>query len=327
MRKYLKRRFLWMIPTLLLLSIVCFVVIELPPGDYATTYIQQLELRGEQVDPDMLMMLRKRYGLDKSPVERYFTWVWGLIRGDFGYSFYYRQEVGAVLLPRMGYTVGLSLSSMLITYAIALPLGIYSAIRHNKMGDYAVSMMSYLGMSVPTFIFGLFMLYVNARFFGNSVGGLFSREFQDAAWSWAKFVDLMKHAWIPIVIIAVSGTAGTIRSVRANMLDELKKPYVELARAKGLSESRLLLKYPFRIAVNPIISGLAGVLSSLVGGETILSMVLSIPTVGPVFLSALRNQDMYLAGDYIMLTGILVVIGTVLSDILLAISDPRIRYE
>jgi len=327
MRKYLIKRLLWMLPTLLLLSVICFIVIELPPGDYASTYVHKLQSRGELVDEQMIERLREQFGLDKSPVERYFMWVWGMMRGEFGYSFTHGKPVEDVLLARMGFTVTLSLASLLLTYSIALPLGIYSSVKQYKAGDYAINMMAYLGMSVPTFIVALFMLYVNGRYFGNSVGGLFSREYQDAAWSWGKFVDFLKHAWVPIVIIGVTGTAGTIRSVRANMLDELKKPYVELARAKGLSEGRLLIKYPFRIAVNPIISGMAGILSGLIGGETILSMVLSIPTVGPIFLEALRNQDMYLAGDYIMLCGLLVVIGTVLSDILLAVSDPRIRYE
>lgn len=327
MRKYIFKRILLMIPTLILCSVLIFVVMELPEGNCVTRYVQQMEASGMEVSESYIAALNSMYHLDKTPVERYFIWAWGLLRGDLGNSFTYNLPVADVILPRMGYTIGLSLSAMILGYAISIPLGIISAVKQNTLADYGINLFAYLGMSVPSFILGILLLYVNARYFGNSVGGLFSPEFQDAAWSWAKVVDLFKHVWIALVIITFGGTAGTIRGVRYNLLDELKKPYVEHARTKGLSETSLLLKYPFRISANPMISGMAGLLSSLVGGESILSMVLSLPTVGPLAYEALQNEDTYLAGAYLMLCSLLLIVGTIISDILLAICDPRIRYE
>lgn len=300
---------------------------ELPEGDAVTRHIINLRLEGIELDANYVEALRAEYHLDETPIQRYFSWIGGLLKGDFGNSFIHRKPVAEVLLPRMGYTIGLSLASLVLSYSIAIPLGIISAVKQNTLADYSINMFAYLGMSVPAFILGIIMLYINAEYFGNSVGGLFSPEYLNAAWSWAKFVDMLKHVWVAVLIITITGTAGTIRGVRYNLLDELKKPYVEHARAKGLSEGKLIIKYPFRVSANPLISGLANLLSRLIGGEAILSMVLSLPTVGPLVYEALQMEDMYLAGAYLMLCSVLVVVGTMLSDILLAICDPRIRYE
>ena len=316
-----------MIPTLLLTSLLVFIIIELPPGDYVTNYVRQMEDAGYKVDEGMEKNLRELYGLDSNMAVRYLKWVGNLARGNMGYSLLHKKPVSDVLVPRFGVSAAISLSAMILTYTLGIPLGFYSAVKKNTLGDYSVTFIAYLGMSVPGFIMGILLLYVNSKFFGQSVGGFFSNEFKEAAWSMAKFKDLLNHVWVPLLITMLTGLGGMLRGTRIQLLDELKKPYVEYARAKGLSEGKMLVKYPFRVAINPTISGMAGVLSSLVGGDTILSMVLCIPTAGPIVHAAVMKQDMQLAGSYLMLCSVLLLIGTLLSDIMLAVIDPRIRYE
>ena len=327
MRSYIYKRLLLLIPTVILLSFLAYALVELPPGDYATTYAGQLTAKGISVTSDMVSNLQVRYGLDKPMVERYVIWIVNIFKGDLGFSPYFNLPVKDVLGKPLLFSLGMSLASLIISYALAVPIGIFSAVKQNSVGDYVVTLIGYAGLSIPSFLLALVMLYLNAKYFGTSIGGLFSSQYADAAWSGAKFVDLLKHVWVPVAIIALQGTASIIRTVRANLLDELKKPYVELERAKGLSEVRLITKYPLRIAINPVISSFAWLLPSLISGSTIVEIVLAMPTTGPIFLQSLKFQDMSLACTFILFTGILTVLSTLLSDILLAVLDPRIRYS
>lgn len=324
---YVLRRILYAIPTLILISIVSFIIIQLPPGDFLTSYIAQLSSTGQTVDEAAIAALTKRYGLDQPMYVQYFKWVWGMLHGDFGQSFEWNRPVNALIWERLGLTVAISAATMLFTWAVSFPIGVYSATHQYSFGDYAVSAIGFIGLATPSFMLALILMWIAYSYFGQSVGGLFSPEFVEAGWSWAKFADMLKHLWIPIIIIGMSGTAGLIRTFRANLLDELGKPYVTTARAKGASERRVLYKYPVRIAMIPFISTVGWSLPTLISGETITSVVLSLPTTGPLLLRALQSQDMYLAGSFLMLLSSLTVIGTLVSDILLAWVDPRIRYE
>ncbi|HYH12643.1 MAG TPA: ABC transporter permease [Thermomicrobiales bacterium] len=327
MLAFIIRRILYMIPTVFAISIVVFIIIQLPPGDYLTTLVAALSSQGEQVNADALEALRDRYGLGEPWYVQYFKWMRNiLLHFDFGDSFEYNRPVTDLIGQRIGFSIAISLGSLLLTWAIAFPLGIYSAVRKYTVGDYLLTFMAFLGLAVPEFMIALILLYVSFRFFGQSVGGLFSPEYVDAPWSVDRFVDLMAHLWIPIVIVGVASTAGLVRIMRANLMDELNKPYVQTARAKGLSEQKLLMKYPVRMALNPFVSTSGYVLPGLISGEAVIGVVLSLPTIGPLLLRALQSQDMYLAGSLILMTSILTVIGTLLSDILLAWLDPRIRY-
>lgn len=326
MLKFIIRRILYMIPTLLAISVVVFIIIQLPPGDYLTTLVAAMSSQGEQVNPEALKALEDRYGLGQPWHIQYYHWMKNiLLHWDFGQSFEYNRPVTDLIGQRLGFTILISVGSLILTWAIAFPVGIYSAVRKYTPGDYFLTFIAFLGLSVPEFMLALILLYVSFRFFGQSVGGLFSSEYVDAPWSYDRFVDLMAHLWIPVVIVGVASTAALIRIMRANLLDELNKPYVVTARSKGLSEQRLLLKYPVRTALNPFISTSGAILPGLVSGETIIGVVLSLPTVGPLLLRALQSQDMYLAGAIILMTSVLTLIGTLLSDILLAVLDPRIR--
>jgi peptide/nickel transport system permease protein len=327
MLTYILRRILYMIPTVFAISIVVFIIIQLPPGDYLTTLVAAMSSQGEQVNQDALEALRDRYGLGEPWYVQYFKWMKNiLLHFDFGDSFEYNRPVTDLVGQRLGFTIAISVGSLLLTWAIAFPLGVYSAVRKYTAGDYLLTFMAFLGLAIPEFMIALILLYVSFRFFNQSVGGLFSPEYVDAPWSFDKFADLMAHLWIPIVIVGVASTAGLVRIMRANLMDELNKPYVVTARAKGLPERKLLLKYPVRVALNPFVSTSGYILPGLVSGEAIIGVVLSLPTVGPLLLRALQSQDMYLAGSLILMTSILTVIGTLLSDILLAWLDPRIRY-
>jgi peptide/nickel transport system permease protein len=324
---YILKRVLYAIPTLILISIVSFVIIQLPPGDFLTSYVAQLSEAGEMVDEATIAALNKRYGLDKPVYVQYFKWVWGMLHGDFGQSFEWNRPVSSLIWDRLAFTVVISLSTMVFTWIVAFPIGVYSATHQYSAGDYIVSFIGFIGIAIPQFMLALILMWIAYAYFGQSVGGLFSPAYVDAAWSWAKFVDMLKHIWIPVIIVGMSGTAGLIRTLRANLLDELNKPYVTTARAKGVPERRLLYKYPVRVAMIPFISTVGWSLPALISGETITSVVLSLPTTGPLLLRALQSQDMYLAGSFIMLLSVLTVIGTLISDILLAWVDPRIRYE
>ena len=317
-----------MIPTLFAISVVAFFIIQLPPGDFLTSLVAGMAEQGETIDNAQLAALKQRYGLDQPFYVQYWKWISGiLLRGDFGQSFEWNRPVNTLIWDRLGLTFILSLSTLVFVWAVAIPIGIYSAVRKYSLGDYVATFLGFIGLATPNFLIALVLLYVSFKYFGQSVGGLFSPNYIDAPWSWGKVVDLLAHLWIPMVVLGTAGTAGLIRTMRANLLDELGRPYVVTARAKGLAENRLLVKYPVRLALNPFVSGLNDVLVQLVSGAAIVSIVLSLPTTGPLLLRALMSQDMYLAGSFILMLSVLTVVGTLLSDILLAWLDPRIRYR
>lgn len=323
---YIIRRILLMIPTLVAISIISFIIIQLPPGDFLTTYVAQLSASGETVDQAELEALKERFGLDEPLYKQYLKWASNFIHGDFGHSFEWNKPVSELIGERLSLTVTISVFTILFTWAIALPIGIYSAVRQYSWMDYFLTIIGFIGLATPNFLFALVMLWVSYAYLGLSIGGLFSPEYAEAPWNFAKFVDLMKHLWIPVVIVGTSHTAKFIRIIRGNLLDELRKPYVTTARAKGLSEIHLIMKYPVRVAINPLVSTIGWTLPELVSGIAITAVVLNLPTTGPLLLSALLSQDMQLAGTFIMLLSFLTVVGTLVSDILLAWVDPRIRF-
>jgi peptide/nickel transport system permease protein len=327
MLRYIIKRILYMIPTLFGLSLIAFMIIQLPPGDYVTSLIASMQDSGANVDQRQVERLREVYGFNDPIWIQYFKWISGILfRGDFGYSFEWNRPVADLIWERMGSTLAISIASLLFVWAVALPIGIYSAMRRHSVGDYVFTFIGFIGLAVPNFILALTLMYVSYRFFGQSVGGLYSPQYIDAPWSWDKFVDLLNHLWIPIIVIGTSGTAAMIRVLRANLTDELHKPYVITAKAKGLPEYKVVLKYPVRIALNPFVSAIGWVLPELVSGVTITAIVLNLPTAGPLLLRALISQDMYLAGSFILLMGVLTLIGMLVSDLLLALLDPRIRF-
>ncbi len=325
---YIIRRLMRAIPQLLLISVLAFIIIQLPPGDIVETQIRNLEASGASVDQHQAEVLKRQYGLDKPAYLRYFLWIGKIItRFDFGYSYAWQKPVSEVILGRMGYTFAIALFSSIVTWALAIPIGIFVAIRQYSIWDYIVTFLTFVGMAVPPFFLAMVLMYVTLTRYGvRTVGGLFSPEFMVASWSWAKFLDLLKHLWLPIVLLGIGGTAGTIRTMRAMMLDELRKPYVMVARAKGLAEFHVIMRYPVRLAINPIISGLMWLLPWLFSGGMLIEIVLNLPTAGPAMYASLRAEDMYLAGAYILIIGALTIISAIFSDILLAVSDPRIRF-
>ncbi len=325
MLHYIVRRLLNMLLIVFLVSILSFVIIQLPPGDYLTTYIAQLKRSGTEVSQDLIDSLTLQYGLDKPMVTQYFKWITNFVRGDMGQSFQWNQPVNQLVWERLALTFVISLSSLIVTWVVAFPVGIYAAVHQYSFGDYFFTFLSFIGLAIPSFMLALILMYVGFKYFGMDVGGLFSRPFENAPWSFAKVVDLLKHLWVPTIVLGTSGTAGLVRIMRANLLDELRKQYVITARAKGLPERTVILRYPVRVASNPFISTIGWYLPTLISGATITAVVLNLPTTGPLLLSALLTQDMYLAGSFIMLLSILTVIGTFVSDILLMIADPRIR--
>jgi peptide/nickel transport system permease protein len=325
---FIIKRLFFMVPSLFVVSFLAFVLIQLPPGDYVTTYIATLAASNEIVDQNTAAELRSRFGLDQPFIVQYLIWMKGILtRGDFGLSFEWQQPVSGLIWERMAFTLLVTGSTLVMTWAIAFPLGVYSAVRQYSIGDYFFTFLGFLGLAIPSFLLALVMMYIAVVEFGQQVGGLFSDEFVNAPWSWARVYDLLGHLWVPVIILATNGTASLIRIMRANMLDELHRPYVTTARAKGLSEFRLLVKYPVRLAVNPFISTIGWLLPNLISGGLIVGVVLSLPTAGPLLLQALMAQDMYLAGAFILLMCGLTLIGTLISDILLALVDPRIRLE
>jgi len=328
MFRFILWRMVWMLPFLLAISFISFVLIQLPPGDYVTTYIATLAASNEIVDQNTAADLRSRFGLDQPMIVQYWKWITNIVLyGDFGLSFEWQQPVSELIWERMSLTLVLTFSTLLLTWGIALPIGVFSAVKKYSIGDYVVTFFSFLGLAVPSFLLALVLMYFAAVEFGQSVGGLFSEQYQNAPWNFDKFIDFLQHLWIPVVILGVSGTASLIRVMRANMLDELNRPYVTTARAKGLSEFTLLVKYPMRLALNPFISTIAWLLPNLVSGSIIVAIVMSLPTAGPLLLQSLMSQDMYLAGAFILLICALTVVGALISDILLALVDPRIRLE
>jgi peptide/nickel transport system permease protein len=328
MLQFIIRRTFMMIPTLFAISVVTFIIIQLPPGDFFTTYISNMASMGEAVDQTVVEKIKTEYGFDQPIYIQYVKWITKIVtQGDFGRSFQRGKPVADLIGERMWLTVALSLFALVITWIIAFPIGIYSAVRQYSIGDYIFTFFGFIGLAVPSFLLALVLMYVAFKYFNQSVGGLFSPAFSDAPWSMAKVGDLLQHLWIPTIIIALEGTAGLIRVMRANLLDELHKPYYTTAKAKGLSEFNALMEYPVRVALNPWVSSIGWILPGLVSGATIISVVLNLPTTGPMQLQALLNQDMYLAGAFVLLLSTLTVVGTLLSDILLAWLDPRIRYQ
>lgn len=327
MLRFIVRRLFAMIPFVALTSLTVFVLIQLPPGDYLTNYAAQLAASNETIDKEALDNLRLRYGLGEPFWVQYWKWMAGIVVGDFGFSFEWQQPVWQLIAERMGLTLLLTLSTLVFTWGVSLPIGIYSAVRKNTLGDYFFTFVGFIGLAVPGFLLALVLMYIAVTQFGQSVGGLFSPEYENAPWSLAKIIDLAAHIWVPMVIIGMAGTASLIRIMRANLLDELNKPYVVTARAKGLDELTLLLRYPVRMALNPFVSTLGWVLPNLVSGSIIVAVVLNLPIAGPLLLQALLSQDMYLAGAFLLLLCCLTVIGTLISDVLLALLDPRIRIQ
>ncbi len=327
MLNYIIRRVLLMIPTLVAISILIFIIIQLPPGDIITSRLQELQAEGQDISEEQIEALRARYNLNDPLHIQYFKWIGGILVGNMGYSVMYGQSVNNLIWERLGFTLLITFSATLLTWLIAFPVGVYSALRQYSFLDYAATLMAFVGLATPNFLLALVLMYLGYEWFGIAVGGLFSPEYASAAWSLGKLGDLLAHLWIPAVVIGMGGTAGMVRIMRANLLDELGKPYVTTALAKGLHPIRLVIKYPLRIAINPFISTVGWMLPHLISGAAIIAVVLSLPTTGPLLLDSLKNQDMYLAGSFLLMLSALTVIGTLLSDILLAITDPRIRYE
>jgi len=325
---FILKRVLYMVPTLFGMSVVSFFIIQLPPGDFLTSLISAIADSGQSLDSATVAKLTAQYGLDQPFYVQYWKWISGILfRGDFGWSFDWGQPVSRLIWDRMGITLFVSVLSLILIWAVALPIGIYSAVKRYSIGDHIFTLFGFVGLAIPTFIMALVLMYVSYKFLGQNVGGLFSPEYQDAPWSLAKVWDLCLHLWIPIVVIATNSTAALIRVMRANLSDELNKPYVVTARAKGLKEFTLIMRYPVRIALNPFISTIGWVLPALISGVTITAIVLNLPMAGPLLLRALVSQDMYLAGAFILLMSVLTLVGMLVSDILLAVLDPRIRLQ
>ena len=324
---YFFRRCIYTIGVLIVVSVIAFIIIQLPPGDFLTNRIAQLQASGATVDEAIVDALRKRYGLETPLYQQYFKWIWKLLHGDLGFSFEYNKPVSELIAQRLPLTIIVSFFALVFAYAVAIPIGIYSATHQYSISDYGFTIIGFAGLATPNFLFALILMFLFFKYFGLSVGGLFSPEYIWAPWSIGKFIDMLKHLPIPIIVIGTAGTAGLIRVMRGCLLDELRKQYVITARAKGVEERALLFKYPVRMAINPIVSTIGWMLPAIFSGETITAIVLSLPTTGPLLFSALMAEDMFLAASILMILGFLTVIGTFLSDILLIWIDPRIRYE
>ncbi len=327
MLSYVVRRLLIMVPTLAAISAIIFVIIQLPPGDFFETMIEQIRARGESVDLQRIEFLKQQYGFDRPMWEQYLVWVWGMVRGDMGYSFEFELPVNEVVGDRLYLTALVSFATIIFTWVVSFPIGLYSAARQYSWGDYTLTFVGFIGLATPNFLLALVLLYIANVMFGTSIGGLMDPQYIDQIWSWGKFVSVLEHLWIPVIVIGTSGTAGMIRRLRANLLDELEKQYVVTARAKGLSPLRVLIKYPFRIAINFFVADIGSMLPSIISGAAVVEIVLSLPTTGPMLLGALQSQDMYLAGSFLMFLAFLTVIGVLVSDLALAMLDPRIRLQ
>jgi peptide/nickel transport system permease protein len=325
MLRYILWRIAVMIPTLLIISALVFTIIELPPGDYFESYIAELQASGENVDMKQIETLRAEYGFDKPPIERYFVWLAGMLHGDFGYSFEYQLPVSDVVGDRLWLTVLVSFVTIIFTWLVAFPIGIYSATHQYSWSDYGLTFLGLIGLATPNFLLALVFMYFANILFGTSLGHLMDSQFLNEPMSWAKAKSILAHIWIPVIIIGAAGTAGMIRRVRANLLDELQKQYVITAKAKGLHPFKALVKYPLRMSLNFFISDIGSYLPSIVSGAEITAIVLSLETTGPLLIKALQSQDMYLAGSFLMFLAFLTVIGVLISDLALAVLDPRIR--
>jgi peptide/nickel transport system permease protein len=324
---YAIRRFIYMIVLMVVISVVSFTIIQLPPSDYVDIKVAQLMAQGQVVAEAEIESLKRLYGLDQPPVQQYLGWVWRMLHGDLGRSFRFGQPVADLIMERLPLTLAINLLATALVYAIAVPIGIYSATHQYSIGDYAFTVVGFMGIATPGFLLALALMLLLHNLLGFGAGGLFSPQYQLADWSFAKVLDMMKHLVVAIVVEALAGTAGLIRVMRGCLLDELKKPYVVTARSKGLDERKVLFKYPIRIAINPIVSTIGWMLPGIVSGGAIVEIVLSLPTIGPLILSGLTSLDMYLAGSAVMVLAFLTIIGSFVSDMLLVVVDPRIRYE
>ena len=327
MLAYTIRRLLRMIPTLIVISILSFVIIQLPPGDFFDSLQAQLAESDSKADQEAFTALREQYHLDQPLWKQYLYWVDGCIQGDFGYSFEWRRPVSELIAERLGLTFIMSFGSLLFMWFLAIPIGIYSARNRLSPGDYLLTFLAFIGLCVPGFVIALIAMYVSVFWFGGSAGGLFSPEYLYAPWSLARIWDLLQHLWVPVLVIGAAGTATMMRLMRTSMLDVLGEPYITTARAKGLAERWVIYKYAVRVAINPMISILGMQIPQLVSGSIIVAIVLGLPTTGPLFYRALETQDMYLAGTFLMLLAVLLLLGNLLADILLAWADPRIRLD
>src|SRR5438477_6580036 len=324
---YLVHRILIMIPTLIAISILIFVIINLRPGDYFSTYIAERQSQGEGANLAKIPFLQPKYGFDQQLRIQYLYWVGGLLHGDMGFSFLYDLPVNSVVGDRLLLTFIVSFTTIVFTYIVAFPIGVYSATHQYSVSDYLLTFLGFLGLATPSFLLALLLVYLAHVYFGISVGGLMDPQYVDAPWSWGKVASVFAHIWIPVVVIGLAGTASMIRRLRANLLDELQKQYVVTARAKGLHPTKVLLKYPLRLALNPFVSDIGSLLPHVISGAAVVSVVMSLPTTGPMLLDALRSQDMSLAGSFLMFMAFLTVIGVFLSDLALAALDPRIRLH
>jgi peptide/nickel transport system permease protein len=328
MLAYILKRLLRMVPQIFIISILAFIIIQLPPGDFLTEYLNRLRSTGVTVDELQIARFTRMYGLDQPLSVQYLKWMGNIVtKLDFGYSFQFNQPVNDILLSRMGTTFFIALLSFIVSWGLAIPIGIYAAVKQYSFADYFFTLLGFIGLATPGFLLALVLMYYSWTKFGIAVGGLNSPEYLVKPWDWARIVDMLGHLWIPVLILAIGGTANIIRTLRATMLDELRKPYVTVARSKGLSEMKVLLRYPIPIAINPLISTIGWLLVWFFSGGMVVEVVLNLPTAGPVLWRALLGQDMYTAGAYILITGTLVTIGSLISDLALAIADPRVRFE
>jgi peptide/nickel transport system permease protein len=324
---YIVHRILIMVPTLIVISIAIFTIIHLPPGDYFSTYIAELQSSGEHANLAKIDFLKAQYGFDLPLWKQYLYWVGNMLRGDMGYSFLYDMPVNQVVGDRLLLTFIVSFATVVFTYVVAFPIGVYSATHQYSLGDYVLTFLGFLGLATPSFLLALVLVYLAHVWFGISVGGLMDPRYMNRSWSWGKAISVAAHLWIPVIVIGTAGTASMIRRLRANLLDELQKQYVVTARAKGLHPLKVLVKYPLRMSLNPFISDIGSLLPHVISGAVIVSVVMSLPTTGPMLLDALRSQDMYLAGSFLMFMAFLTVIGVFLSDLALATLDPRVRLQ
>jgi peptide/nickel transport system permease protein len=326
MGAYLVRRLLAMIPTIFLISLVSFAIIQLPPGDFLDTVIANMQKAGQTVQPAEVEALRARYALDQPLLGQYVHWITSIVtRGDFGSSMLYGRPVWDLISERMPLTLLLGISTVLFGWIVSLPAGIYSAVKKYTVPDYVMTALAFLGIAVPGFLLALTVAFLQFKYGGKAVGGMFSPEYAEAGWNLGKLLDFLDHLWLPVLVLSIGGIGGTIRILRANLLDELRKPYVVTARSRGLSERRLITNYPVRVALNPFIATIGWLIPALFDGEVLVATVLGLETTGPLLLRSLESQDMYLAGSIIFIACVLTVIGTLISDILLALIDPRVR--
>jgi peptide/nickel transport system permease protein len=327
MLRYLAQRLLVMIPTLLAISFIIFVVIKLPPGDYLSTLLEELRSSGEPADLRRIEELRREFGLDQSFFVQYARWVFGLVQGDLGYSFEHELPVSEIVGDRVLMSFLVSFSTVLFTWIVAFPIGVYSATHQYSWGDHSLTFLGFLGLATPNFLLALVLVYFANVWFGTEIGGLMDDKYIGQPMSWGKLVSVLEHLWIPVIVIGTSGTAGMIRRLRANLLDELQKQYVVTGRAKGLPPFKLLVKYPLRMSLNPFISDIGELLPHIISGAVIVSVVLNLPTTGKMLYESLLSLDMYLAGSFLMVLSLLTVLGMLVSDLALAWLDPRIRLE